>query len=243
MTISHQGTARRPGPSRGLLGPSLTPREEELLAATLAVLRETGYDNLTIDKVVARAHASKTTVYRRWPSKGELVCAAFAHAVHIGAAPNTGTLRGDLLALAEVVAHAAGLYARTVAGILAADHPSPHLRELLLHDLYRARRAQVFSVLHHAVERGEIAADAINEEIWDLLPGYISHRMLQHGRPVTSETLRALVDEVMLPSLTRHLQQSRSPSDGAPPPPRHPRRADRDEPAAVPAPPAVRPGT
>jgi hypothetical protein len=62
----------------------------------------------------------------------------------------------------------------------------------------------------------EIAADAINEEIWDLLPGYISHRMLQHGRPVTSETLRALVDEVMLPSLTRHLHQSCRPCAQAP---------------------------
>jgi AcrR family transcriptional regulator len=204
-TTTSQGTGRRSGASRGLLGPSLTPREEELLTATLEVLRETGYDNLTVDKVVARAHASKTTVYRRWPSKGELVCAAFAHAVHIGAAPDTGTLRGDLLALAEIIAQVAGLYARTIAGILATDNPNPHLRELFLHDLYRARRDQVYSVLHRAVSRGEIAADVINEDIWDLLPGYISHRMLQHGRPVTSETLRALVDEVMLPSLTRQL--------------------------------------
>ena len=205
MTTTRQGTGRRSRASRGLLGPSLTPREEELLTATLEVLRETGYDNLTVDKVVARAHASKTTVYRRWPSKGELVCAAFAHAVHIGAAPDTGTLRGDLLALAEIIAQVAGLYARTIAGILAADNPNPHLRELLLHDLYSARRDQVYGVLHRAVSRGEIAADVLNEEIWDLLPGYISHRMLQHGRPVTSETLRALVDEVMLPSLTRQL--------------------------------------
>ena len=216
MTTTRQGTGRRSRASRGLLGPSLTPREEELLTATLEVLRETGYDNLTIDKVVARAHASKTTVYRRWPSKGELVCAAFAHVVHIGAAPDTGTLRGDLLALAEIIAQAAGLYARTIAGILAADNPNPNLRELFLHDLYSARRDQVYGVLHRAVSRGEIAADALNKEIWDLLPGYISHRMLQHGRPVTSETLRALVDEVMLPSLTRHLHQSCRPCAQAP---------------------------
>ena len=69
------------GARRSLLGPSLTRREAELLAITLDVLRETGYDNLTIDKVVARAHASKATVYRRWPSKSDLVAAAFAHAV------------------------------------------------------------------------------------------------------------------------------------------------------------------
>ena len=218
MAISSHTNGKRPGPRRGLLGATLTRREEELLTATLEVLRETGYDNLTVDKVVARARASKTTVYRRWPSKGELVCAAFAHAVHIGTAPDTGTLRGDLLKLAEIIARDAGLFARTVAGILAADNPNPHLRELLLEDLYRDRHEQVCGVLRRAVSRGEIVADVINDEIWDLLPGYISHRMLQHGRPVTAETLRALVDEVMLPSLTRHPNPSCGTDNEAPSP-------------------------
>jgi AcrR family transcriptional regulator len=207
MTISPDADSRRRGGGRGLLGASLTPREEELLAATLAVLRETGYDNLTIDKVVARAHASKTTVYRRWPSKAELVCAAFAHQIRgAGALSDTGTLRGDLLQLAEVIARDAALYASTIAGILAASNRNPRLRELLVDHLYRDRRAQVHGVLHRAVSRGEIVPEVISDDIWDLLPGYISFRMLQHGRPVTSETLRVLVDEVMLPSLTRRSQ-------------------------------------
>jgi AcrR family transcriptional regulator len=158
------------------------------------VLRETGYDNLTVDKVVARAHASKTTVYRRWPSKAELVCAAFAHQVRGTATlPDTGSLRGDLLQLAEIIARDAGLYASTMAGILAASSRIPQLRKLLVDDLYR-----------DAVDRGEIVPEVISEEIWDVLPGYISFRMLQHGRPVTAGTLRALVDELLLPSLTRH---------------------------------------
>ena len=190
---------------QGLLGSSLTPREEELLAATLEVLRETGYDNLTVDKVVARAHASKTTVYRRWPSKAELVCAAFAHQVRGTATlPDTGSLRGDLLQLAEIIARDAGLYASTMAGILAASSRTPQLRKLLADDLYRDRRNQVHGVLRRAVDRGEIVPEVISEDIWDVLPGYISFRMLQHGRPVTAGTLRALVDELLLPSLTRH---------------------------------------
>ena len=139
---------------QGLLGSSLTPREEELLAATLEVLRETGYDNLTVDKVVARAHASKTTVYRRWPSKAELVCAAFAHQVRGTATlPDTGSLRGDLLQLAEIIARDAGLYASTMAGILAASSRTPQLRKLLADDLYRDRRDQVHGVLRRAVDR------------------------------------------------------------------------------------------
>jgi AcrR family transcriptional regulator len=201
-TPPHANGQRR---GQGLLGSSLTPREEELLAATLEVLRETGYDNLTVDKVVARAHASKTTVYRRWPSKAELVCAAFAHQVRGTATlPDTGSLRGDLLQLAEIIARDAGLYASTMAGILAASSRTPQLRKLLVDDLYRDRRDQVHGVLRRAVDRGEIVPEVISEEIWDVLPGYISFRMLQHGRPVTAGTLRALVDELLLPSLTRH---------------------------------------
>ena len=201
-TPPHANGQRR---GQGLLGSSLTPREEELLAATLEVLRETGYDNLTVDKVVARAHASKTTVYRRWPSKAELVCAAFAHQVRGTATlPDTGSLRGDLLQLAEIIARDAGLYASTMAGILAASSRTPQLRKLLVDDLYRDRRDQVHGVLRRAVDRAEIVPEVISEDIWDVLPGYISFRMLQHGRPVTAGTLRALVDELLLPSLTRH---------------------------------------
>jgi AcrR family transcriptional regulator len=201
-TPPHANGQRR---GQGLLGSSLTPREDELLAAALEVLRETGYDNLTVDKVVARAHASKTTVYRRWPSKAELVCAAFAHQVRGTATlPDTGSLRGDLLQLAEIIARDAGLYASTMAGILAASSRTPQLRKLLVDDLYRDRRDQVHGVLRRAVDRGEIVPEVISEDIWDVLPGYISFRMLQHGRPVTAGTLRALVDELLLPSLTRH---------------------------------------
>lgn len=192
-----------PPESRGLLNPPLTSREAELLGLTLDVLRETGYDKLTVDEVVARAHASKTTVYRRWPSKAELVCAAFAHHVRLGVAPDTGSLRGDLLALAELIADSASRYAGIVAGILAAGQRSPQLRQVLVGELYQGRREQVMAVLHRAAGRGEIAPEVISDEIWDVLPGYISHRMIQHDRPVSQATLCALVDEVMIPSLTR----------------------------------------
>ncbi len=94
-------------------------------------------------------------------------------------------------------------YGRTIAGILAAGDRSPRLRELLVDDLYRYRKDQVHGVLRRAVVRGEIVPDVISDDIWDVLPGYIMFRILQHRRPVPAETLRALIDEVLLPSLTR----------------------------------------
>lgn len=205
MTVAAHADGSRGGAGRGLPGASLTPREKELLTVTLQVLSETGYDKLTVDQVVARAHASKTTVYRRWPSKAELVRAAVAHRTRGAFAipPDTGTLRGDLLALAEMIVGVAGEYGRVIAGILAAGERSPRLRELLANDLYDQRRDQVQGVLRRAATRGEIAQQAISDDLWDVLPAYILFRSLLDERPVPPATLRALIDEVLLPSLTR----------------------------------------
>jgi AcrR family transcriptional regulator len=190
---------------RSCLGPTLTPREAELLSVTLEVLRETGYDKFTVDEVVGRAHASKTTVYRRWPSKAELICAAFANRIRneAGTPPDSGNLRDDLLQLAEIITRDADEYGRTIAGILAASEQSPDLRTLLVDELQRGRKEQYHGLLQRAVTRGEISPAVISDDIWDVLPAYIMFRVLQHERPVTAHTLRALVDEVLLPSLTR----------------------------------------
>ena len=81
-----------------------SPRESELLAVTLRLLQEHGYERLTVDAVASEARASKATVYRRWPSKAELVLAAFIEGVcQIAAPPDTGTLRGDLMYLGESI--------------------------------------------------------------------------------------------------------------------------------------------
>ena len=78
-------------------------RDPEILEATLDVLAETGYDGMTIDMVAARAKAGKATVYRRWASKSELVFDAVACMknadIDFDNLPDTGSLRGDLIAI------------------------------------------------------------------------------------------------------------------------------------------------
>ena len=80
-------------------------REQELLAAAIDVLREVGYDRLTFDAVAAAARASKATLYRKWPHKQELVIDALALFMGCPAEedPDTGSLRGDLIAQACAV--------------------------------------------------------------------------------------------------------------------------------------------
>src|ERR1700730_6730586 len=98
-----EGTpARRPLRRRGE-----ESRDPESLRAALDVLAETGYERMTMDAVAARARTGKATIYRRWASKAQLVVDAIASAGHMGVTtqraslPDTGSLRGDLLALAE----------------------------------------------------------------------------------------------------------------------------------------------
>ena len=182
-----------------------SPRETELLAVTLQLLQEHGYDRLTVDAVAAAARASKATVYRRWPSKAELVLAAFIEGVRqIAVHPHTGTLRGDLLQLGHAISRQTYEQAGTIRAVLVEVSRHPALRDALEHQFLDQRKALIQEVLRDAVLRGEIDAAAISDELWDLLPGYLIFRSIMQNRPPTEHTVEALVDEVIIPSLTRH---------------------------------------
>lgn len=181
-----------------------SPREAELLSVTLQLLQEHGYDRLTVDAVAATARASKATVYRRWPSKAELVLAAFMESVRQAAVPpETGTLRGDLLRLGETVCQEARERASTIRAILVEVSRNPALNEVLQKQFIKQRKALIDHVLAQAVDRGEIEEAAINDDLWDLLPGYLIFRTIMPTRPPTRRTVQGLVDDVLLPSLTR----------------------------------------
>lgn len=183
-----------------------TPREVELLAVTLRLLQEHGYDRLSVDQVAAESKASKATIYRRWPSKAELVLAAFIEGMRAQLVrPNTGSLREDLLqigmnALADVRRNTP-----VMRGLLIEIERNPDLTKAFRTKFIDQRKLLLDDVLSAAVERGEIEAAAINEELWDLLPGYLVFRSLMPVRSPTVKTVRTLVDDVIMPSLTRKL--------------------------------------
>jgi AcrR family transcriptional regulator len=181
-----------------------SPREAELLAVTLQLLQEHGYDGLTVDAVASAARASKATVYRRWPSKAELVLAAFTEGVRQAAVPpNTGTLRGDLLQVGEICGQQVHQHASTIRAVLVEASRRPELNDALQHQFIEQRRALIQHILRQAVERGEIADAAVTDELWDLLPGYLIFRSIIPSRPPTRRTVQALVDDFIIPGLTR----------------------------------------
>ena len=181
-----------------------SPRETELLAVTLQLLQEHGYDRLTVDAVAAKARASKATVYRRWPSKAELVLAAFIEGIRqVAVPPETGTLRKDLLCVGEIVCQQGRQHAGTIRAVLVEVSRNPALNDVMQHQFIEQRKALMGQILQQAIARGEIEQAAINDELWDLMPHYLIFRSIFPGRPPTRHTVEALVDEVIIPSLTR----------------------------------------
>jgi AcrR family transcriptional regulator len=182
-----------------------SPRECELLAVTLELLQEHGYDRLSLDAVATTARASKATLYRRWPTKGELVLAAFVEGTRqVAVDPDTGSLRGDLLQLGEQIRAHVSTHASTIRAVLVETSRSAELYAMMQEQFLDQRKALMTRVLARAVDRGEIEASAVTEDLWDVLPGYLIYRTVLTGRAPCGGTISDLVDNVLIPGLTRH---------------------------------------
>ncbi|MCV7243503.1 TetR/AcrR family transcriptional regulator [Mycobacterium mantenii] len=187
---------------RGAQSSQWSPRDTELLAVTLRLLQQHGYERLTLDAVATSAAASKATVYRRWPSKSELILAAFIEGIRqVAVAPDTGTLRSDLLCVGKLICEHARTHADTIRAVLMEISRNPALNEVMQQEFVNQREVLIHHILRHAVDRGEIRQNAINSDLWDLLPGYLIFRSVITNRPPSRRTVRALVDDVIIPGL------------------------------------------
>jgi hypothetical protein len=92
-------------------------------------------------------------------------------------------------------------HAGTLRAVLGEVSRNPALNDAMQHQLFDQRRAMMAQVLKRAVGRGEIDAAAVNNELWDLLPGYLVYRTVIQNRLPTRRTVRTLVDDVIMPSL------------------------------------------
>ena len=118
--------------------------------------------------------------------------------------PATGTLRGDLLQLGDVICDQARTHASTMRAVMVEVSRNPALNDVMQHQFLDQRKALFKQILGQAVARGEIDAAAITEDLWDVLPGYLIFRSIFSLRPPSRRTVQSLVDDVMMPSLTRH---------------------------------------
>jgi AcrR family transcriptional regulator len=172
-----------------------------IFEATLDELAEVGYAKLTMERVAARAGASKASVYRRWPSRMELALDAVHHlAPDPTDLPDTGSLRGDAIAFmrtaADLLAGPGGEALRGLLGDTLAD-PSRTL-ELRNHSRGTGHRIMQ-EITRRAVERGEINADAITPRRLDVAQAMLREQFLFHGPPIPDAAIVEIVDETVLP--------------------------------------------
>ncbi|MGX6607539.1 TetR/AcrR family transcriptional regulator [Micromonosporaceae bacterium Da 78-11] len=196
----HGQTAAAAGRSRRLD----EEREQAILRATYELLGETGYQGLRVDAVAARAQASKATLYRHWPTKAGLVC----DAVRVCKAaetsvPDMGSLRGDLLAWFGAIAETiAGDEGPILAGLFMAMHTEPELAEQL-RGMRESKLPHAEIICTRAELRGELRPGYDPGLIEEIVPGLIFMHRFAFGLPLDAVFLEHLLDDIMLPLLTR----------------------------------------
>ncbi|WP_434590752.1 TetR/AcrR family transcriptional regulator [Streptomyces sp. A5-4] len=183
----------------------LTPeRETELYEAVLDLLREVGYDALTMDAVATRTKSSKATLYRQWGNKPELVARALRHnkPVHF-ADIDTGSLRGDFYALVERTDDCQmEKDSALMRGLAQAIHGNPDLHKALRELLIEPEMTGLNGLLQRAVDRGELAADtpAMRYLPHMVVGAFVAQQLIEDRSPDRA-FLADYIDAVVLPAL------------------------------------------
>jgi AcrR family transcriptional regulator len=193
------GASAAPAPARG------RPRSEKartaILAAAAGLLLDRGLAAVSMDAVAERAGVSKATIYRWWPTKESLALdALYAEWAAAGPPPrDTGSLRGDLLALLRPWARLASSrpYGRVIAALLTQVQTDPEFAAEYQQRVVEPRRDQARAIVRRAAERGEIPPRTQVEVVLDLLYGPLYHRLL-HGHARLSDKFVADVIDVVL---------------------------------------------
>ena len=180
------------------------PRSDEakraILKTTEQLLEARGFEALTMEEVAQVAGVGKATIYRRWPTKGLLAFEAFGAAfLAQQPPPDTGTLRGDLLAALRAWIRTVNetVAGRTIAGLVAEVQRDPALGEAWRERFVAPVRAQHRMLVARGIERGEVSPRADPEVILDLVFGPAYHRLLQSHLPLDDHFAQAVVDIII----------------------------------------------
>jgi AcrR family transcriptional regulator len=168
------------------------PRSEAADAAieeaVLGLLVDEGYAGVTMEGVAARAGVGKATLYRRWPTKEQLVLAAVVHRCreHV-VTPDTGSLRGDIVAHCTAALSKLRRHGAILRAFAAETAVNPALAESFRRVFLDERRAAMREVLARGVARGELPPGADIELLGDLGPALLWHRLTATGAPLTDD--------------------------------------------------------
>jgi AcrR family transcriptional regulator len=177
--------------------------ETAILDATLDLVATGGIGSLTMEGVAAAAHTGKASVYRRWPSKEDLLVDAMTHALPpLADPPDTGSVRDDLLALLRIMREAInspnGCAIQAFMFDISVDRS---LIALVKQRVMEPRQQMLIDALARGRDRGEVRADAVDPRTAEVGPALIVHQYLMQGPPVPDAFVVQLVDNVLMPLL------------------------------------------
>lgn len=171
--------------------------------AVVAELGEEGYGGFSIERVAARAGAGKASIYRRWPSKDELILDAVRGGIPGGGPERryTGDLRADLLGMYRGMARSFHTpMGPAMRALLAETHRRPELLNALHEVVFDPGARNLRTVLREAAKAGEVDPDVVDREIVTVGHEMLMFRYLTSGA-ITDDQIRHLVDDLIVPAL------------------------------------------
>ena len=191
-------------PARGRGRPRSEEADQAILDATLRMLGTRGVAGTTIEGVAAEAGVGKTTIYRRWPTKTGLILAALSNIVPQGEPPDTGTLAGDMAALAETQRRrlAGSGLSGIVPRVLAESMGDPELHRDFVDSVVDPFRDMLRLFIERGIDRGELRPDLEVEPLVDLLHAIPIYRILMsRGDPASLEQVPAAYIPLLAPGI------------------------------------------
>jgi AcrR family transcriptional regulator len=170
---------------------------DEVLRTTLEELGRVGYAALRVDDVASRSDVNKTTIYRRWSTKAELVAAALRQWAEEPEVPDTGSLRTDLFLMAQRnVATAGSPLGQGLVRMIQTERASPEV-EALVRMLRSENQRRRVVMVERAIERGELPAGTQAMLVVEVVFATIYSRVITHREPADDVFLLSVIDLVL----------------------------------------------
>ncbi|MBG7702950.1 TetR/AcrR family transcriptional regulator [Streptomyces sp. MC1] len=179
--------------------------ERAILDSALEQLSTVGWKGLTMEGVAAGAQTGKAAVYRRWPSKEDLVADALVSGLpRVEKAPDLGSVREDLLTLCRQVRQI--MYSRPGLALRSVIHECDHVQVgrfegVIVGTVVEPTVKLLREVITRGIERGEVRSDAANGYVFDAIPAMMMYRSKMCASEWSDGDLEEMIDQLMLPLL------------------------------------------
>jgi|SRR5690554_1341236 len=180
--------------------------ENAILEAAWEELAASGYANLTMEAVAARAQTSRPVINRRWPDRANLALAAIRHILNSNPVlvPDLGSIRAELISVLRQSRDRG-----TSTGVLAMTQIGDYLREADIspddfkHSILAGEADMLDTIIQRAIARGEIDEQKLTPRIVQLVPDLLRHELLMTRKPVTDSAIAEVIDTIFLPLVRR----------------------------------------